>query len=178
MAPRGAESEFGLQGWIDDLRLKQIFLIVSVPLRMRHDLLCFATSSDHFFLECVEMDCLIIIEYIEGIYPLGGCDNKTLYFSANRYYYNNVLVIISLFFSLSHLFHRLCTVKIFHRTIDIFSKVADSISLVSWLRWEWVKCPGGGCTPENSWWGCAARFSKSWPYFRPKKCHFQHPFSD
>ena len=27
--------------------------------------------------------------------------------------------------------------------------------------------PGGG-TPGNSWWGCAARFSKSWPYFRPK----------
>ena len=27
---------------------------------------------------------------------------------------------------------------------------------------------GGGGTPGNSWWGCAARFSKSWPYFRPK----------
>ena len=23
-------------------------------------------------------------------------------------------------------------------------------------------------TPRNSWWGFAARFSKSWPYFRPK----------
>lgn len=129
MAQGVAESEFGLQGWIDALRLNQIFLIVSVPLRMRHDVLGFATSSHHFFLECGEMDCLIIIEYIEGIYPLGGGDNKTLYFSANRYYYNNVLVIISVFFSLSHLFHRLSTVKIFHWTIDIFSKVADSLAL-------------------------------------------------
>ena len=25
-------------------------------------------------------------------------------------------------------------------------------------------CPGG--TPKNSWWGCIARFSKSWPFFR------------
>ena len=25
--------------------------------------------------------------------------------------------------------------------------------------------PGGG-SPGNSWWGCIARFSKSWPYFR------------
>ena len=33
-------------------------------------------------------------------------------------------------------------------------------------------------TPGNSWWGCASRFSKSWPYFRPKKCYFPHPFSD
>ena len=32
--------------------------------------------------------------------------------------------------------------------------------------------PGGGGTPGNSWW-CAARCSKSWPYFRSKNviCH-------
>ena len=30
-------------------------------------------------------------------------------------------------------------------------------------------------TPRNSWRGCAARLSKSLPYFRPKK---SHPFSD
>ena len=36
------------------------------------------------------------------------------------------------------------------------------------------KNPGG--TPRNSWWGCAARFSKSWPYFTPMP--FSHPFSD
>ena len=27
-------------------------------------------------------------------------------------------------------------------------------------------------TPRNIWWGCAARFSKSWPYFRPKNVIF------
>ena len=37
--------------------------------------------------------------------------------------------------------------------------------------------PPEGGTPGNSWWGCAVRFSKSWPDFRPKKCHFPHPFS-
>ena len=35
MAPRRAESDFGLQGWIDTLGLKQIFLIYSV------DIFCF-----------------------------------------------------------------------------------------------------------------------------------------
>ena len=35
---------------------------------------------------------------------------------------------------------------------------------------------GGGGTSGNSWWGCAARLSTSWPCFRPKKCHFPHPF--
>ena len=34
--------------------------------------------------------------------------------------------------------------------------------------------PGG--TPGNSWWGCAARFSKSWPYFRPKNVIFHTCF--
>ena len=28
----------------------------------------------------------------------------------------------------------------------------------------------------NFWWGCAARFSKSWPYFRPKNAIFQTRF--
>ena len=32
MAPSRAESDFGLQGWIDTLGLKQIFLIYSVKL--------------------------------------------------------------------------------------------------------------------------------------------------
>ena len=31
--------------------------------------------------------------------------------------------------------------------------------------------PEGGTT-GNSWWGCAARFSESWPYFRPKNVIF------
>ena len=34
--------------------------------------------------------------------------------------------------------------------------------------------PGG--TPGNSWWWCAARFSKSWPYFRPKNVLFRTRF--
>ena len=37
---------------------------------------------------------------------------------------------------------------------------------------------GGGGTPWNFCWGCAARISKARPNFRPKKCHFPHPFSD
>ena len=36
---------------------------------------------------------------------------------------------------------------------------------------------GGGRTPGNSWWRCAARFFKSWPYFKPK-ISFSHQFSD
>ena len=35
---------------------------------------------------------------------------------------------------------------------------------------------GIGGTPRNSWWGCAARFSKSWPYFRPKNVIFHTRF--
>ena len=35
-----------------------------------------------------------------------------------------------------------------------------------------------GDTLGNSWWECGARFSKSWPDFGPKKCHFPHSFSD
>ena len=31
-------------------------------------------------------------------------------------------------------------------------------------KWEYPK-GGGGCTSVNSWWGCAAYFSQSWPYF-------------
>ena len=47
-------------------------------------------------------------------------------------------------------------------------------SISKWVRRYLVT--GGLVTPENSWWGCAARFSKSWPFFRPKKFHFPHPF--
>ena len=37
---------------------------------------------------------------------------------------------------------------------------------------------GGGGTPWNSRWGYTNRFSKSWPHFRPKTCHFPRQFSD
>ena len=36
--------------------------------------------------------------------------------------------------------------------------------------------PGGESTTGNSWWGCAARFSKSWPYFRPKNVIYHTRF--
>ena len=32
--------------------------------------------------------------------------------------------------------------------------------------------PLKGGTPGNLWWGCAAQFSKSWPYFIPKNVIF------
>ena len=35
--------------------------------------------------------------------------------------------------------------------------------------------PLGG-TAENYWWGCAARFFRSWPDFRPKNIIFYTPF--
>ena len=34
----------------------------------------------------------------------------------------------------------------------------------------------GGNTPQNFGWGCAARFSEPWPYFRPKYMIFHTPF--
>ena len=35
---------------------------------------------------------------------------------------------------------------------------------------------GGGGTPGNSWWGCTARFFKSWPDFRPRNVIFHTRF--
>ena len=35
---------------------------------------------------------------------------------------------------------------------------------------------GGGDTSENSWWGCAARFFRSCPDFRPKNVIFHSHF--
>ena len=46
------------------------------------------------------------------------------------------------------------------------------------LIWLFIGNGGGGRNPKNSWWGCAARFAKSWPYFTPKKMSFSHRFSD
>ena len=57
-----------------------------------------------------------------------------------------------------------------------------SISLVrektklSFISQLVVTRPPRGGTPGNSWWGCAARFSKSWPYFRPKHVIFHTCF--
>ena len=43
------------------------------------------------------------------------------------------------------------------------------------LIWLFIGNGGGGRNPKNSWWGCAARFAKSWPYFRPKNVIFFRP---
>ena len=56
-----------------------------------------------------------------------------------------------------------------------FKKTRKEPLLTGWC--ESYRAAGGG-TPGNSWWGCAARFFKSWPYFRPKTCRFPHLFSD
>ena len=50
-----------------------------------------------------------------------------------------------------------------------FDKFREILSLIhfSWSR---------GGTPRNSWYGCVARFSKSWPYFRPKNVIFHTRF--
>ena len=41
-----------------------------------------------------------------------------------------------------------------------------------------TKIPKGVGTPENSLWGCATRFSKSRPYFRPKNVIFHTRFQN
>ena len=41
---------------------------------------------------------------------------------------------------------------------------------------QFDQMPKGGGTPGNSWWGCAARLSKSWPYLRPKNVIFHARF--
>ena len=46
-----------------------------------------------------------------------------------------------------------------------------------YLRLKWLQFYRGvGGTPGNSWWGPAARFSKSWHYFRPKNVIFSTHF--
>ena len=50
---------------------------------------------------------------------------------------------------------------------------------IHYLSFAWQEIghrkPLGG-TPGNSCWGCATRFSKSWPYFRPKNVIFHTLF--
>ena len=48
-----------------------------------------------------------------------------------------------------------------------------------WLAWHFTQVgiiAGGGGTPGNSWLGCAAWFTKSWTYFRPKHVIFHTRF--
>ena len=76
-----------------------------------------------------------------------------------------------------------------YKYIRIHLEVCLTVSLLLWFFFgnsrsiDWIKfdvwnqvhcssksCPGwgGGGTPGNSWWGCAAWFLKPWPDFRPK----------
>ena len=50
--------------------------------------------------------------------------------------------------------------KIFKEKIQVMQLKYELQSKLS------LRPPGG--TPDNSWCGCAALFSKSWPSFRPK----------
>ena len=63
-----------------------------------------------------------------------------------------------------------------------FKEVWKALSSTPWPKYSALPPPTPsnsratdfpGVTPRNSWWGCAARFSKSW-----LQCHFPHPFSD
>ena len=76
-------------------------------------------------------------------------------------------------------------------TIPSYIKLLNPITRKSMLRYanlpiselqeKWVrsqkinKSPGTG-TPQTFGWGCAARFSKPWPYYRPKYIIFQTLF--
>ena len=66
--------------------------------------------------------------------------------------------------------------------ISNFSSISQSSQLTresentcacTWAKWGKGKarCIMGNPKPGEGtpWWGCAARFSKFWPYFRPKK---------
>ena len=69
--------------------------------------------------------------------------------------------------------------------------VAVSVDNVYAVNYYWTSCPSCAplclgwwlCSPKfyspKFWvgpWGCAARFSKPWPYFRPKYIIFHTPF--
>ena len=51
------------------------------------------------------------------------------------------------------------------------------VRILRWPRnYKNVKFDTNSGTPKNHWRGCAARFSKSWPYFRPKHGIFHTGF--
>ena len=51
------------------------------------------------------------------------------------------------------------------------SIIMENLSM-SKVRNSWYP----GVAPKNSWWGCAARFSKLWPYFTAKNVIFHTRF--
>ena len=67
-----------------------------------------------------------------------------------------------------------------HTRFEVFSSSAVQLPTFEILKFShdfeafWSFFRGG--TPGNSWWGCAARFSRLWPYFRPKNVIFKTLF--
>ena len=76
----------------------------------------------------------------------------------------------------------LCVVVYWNRKISVkLYKTSVCWNCCETSLWEvylWPTTYPRGGTHGNSWCGCAARFSKSWPYFRQKKINFPHPFTD
>ena len=70
-----------------------------------------------------------------------------------------------------------CSTKILFHSCRVFLKYAKIKQVkerLIWLSGIWFVPRGGN--PGNSWWGCAARFFKSWPDIRPKNVIFQPVF--
>ena len=61
---------------------------------------------------------------------------------------------------------KLSTCLLFYEYVNDDNDLSFSLTLCCELR----EGGGGGESgiPGNSWWGCTARFSKSWPDFKPK----------
>ena len=81
-----------------------------------------------------------------------------------------VLLVLLLLFGFNLFVSSLYSVK---RNIGMLSMTREKVKIRTWFGISItliISARGGGGegTPGNSWWGCAARFSKSWPDFRPK----------
>ena len=86
---------------------------------------------------------------------------------------------ISIFFKVVHPFLSCCYYLYFFLH---FSLILVAVPFVWVLINFGTQSPpgagGGGGYSWELWWGCAARFSKSLPYFRPQNWHSPHSFSD
>ena len=87
---------------------------------------------------------------------------------------------VSIFFKVVHPFLFCCYYLYFFSSF--FTHFSGGSLCLSFDKfWDTVPPRGGGggeVIPGNSWWGCAARFSKSLPYCRPQNWHSPHSFSD
>ena len=62
-----------------------------------------------------------------------------------------------------------------HGILHLPKNTKKKYSLYYYFPW-WGGEGGGKGTPGNSWWGCAAQFSKSCPFLRPKNVIFHTHF--